>query len=246
MLTRERTSTKLGWLSLVRAAGRLDLLVLAITAIALTDPEAAAIAVAFGVGLLLLRVRGGLAGAVVLGLLFADVAAFMLPGAVSNLTHGDGFLAVALPSLLSVVSLMGLVAVVASLLRRRSPAGPGEVRYVAGGAACVLLLALAAGVVAQVVHQQEPSRAGQPLVELHEVRFTPDRLAVGPGPVTIDVSNHDLFWHTMTVPDLDIDVRVPVGARRSFVVDAPPGTYRFVCTIPGHTQAGMEGTLHVR
>jgi uncharacterized cupredoxin-like copper-binding protein len=25
--------------------------------------------------------------------------------------------------------------------------------------------------------------------------------------------------------------------------DAPPGEYRFFCDIPGHAEAGMEGTL---
>lgn len=28
-------------------------------------------------------------------------------------------------------------------------------------------------------------------------------------------------------------------------VDAPPGEYRFVCTIPGHVEVGMVGTLTV-
>lgn len=45
---------------------------------------------------------------------------------------------------------------------------------------------------------------------------------------------------------LGVNLNVPVSAERRLDFHAPPGTYEFVCAIPGHAQAGMEGTLRVR
>ena len=36
------------------------------------------------------------------------------------------------------------------------------------------------------------------------------------------------------------------SGKTSVSVDLEPGTYTFLCTIPGHAEAGMEGTLTVK
>jgi uncharacterized cupredoxin-like copper-binding protein len=36
------------------------------------------------------------------------------------------------------------------------------------------------------------------------------------------------------------------GGSKSLTLNLEPGTYKFYCTVPGHRQAGMEGTLTVR
>ena len=33
--------------------------------------------------------------------------------------------------------------------------------------------------------------------------------------------------------------------NRRIVFNAPPGTYTFYCQIPGHRQAGMQGTITI-
>ena len=232
------------WRRVLRRAAIVDAVILAVAAVALTDAEAAVIAGAFVVAILLLRVRGGWLGVVALGLLFANVAAWMLPGAVSNITHSEDFGATALPAALSAVSLGGLVATVGSIARRRSAAGPGEARFVAGATVFMLVAALVGGAVSHLGADQAPPPEGI-VVDTEDVRFVPDELRAEAGSLTVVVRNADLFWHTFTITELGVNLSVPVQAERRITFDAQPGTYEIVCAIPGHTQAGMEGTLTV-
>ena len=57
--------------------------------------------------------------------------------------------------------------------------------------------------------------------------------------------NRDLFWHTLTIDALDVDLKAPVGRLRSATFDARPGTYSYYCRIPGHAALGMRGSLVV-
>ena len=36
------------------------------------------------------------------------------------------------------------------------------------------------------------------------------------------------------------------GATKTLSVKLKPGTYTFYCSVPGHRQGGMQGTLTVR
>jgi uncharacterized cupredoxin-like copper-binding protein len=36
------------------------------------------------------------------------------------------------------------------------------------------------------------------------------------------------------------------GGSKTLTVSLTPGTYKFYCSVPGHRQAGMEGTLVVK
>jgi plastocyanin len=76
------------------------------------------------------------------------------------------------------------------------------------------------------------------------VAFSPRHATVREGGA-LAVANRDLFWHTLTIPALGINVRIPTGATRVVRIAGPPGTYRFVCAIPGHESAGMDGLLTV-
>jgi plastocyanin len=111
-------------------------------------------------------------------------------------------------------------------------------------------LGLAWGVAATVVLAAAPSmvtvpaaKEGQLVVGIKNSRFTESRLDSKPGRVTIVVANPDLFWHTFTVPDLHIDVTVPVGSVREASALLEPGRYDYVCRVPGHTR--MIGVLVV-
>jgi plastocyanin len=210
--------------------------------IALSDVEAVAIGVGLGVGAALLRFRAGLLGRLVLLALFADVVAWMAPAAVANVAHGEDLAAVAMPLVLAVVACVGLVADLVLLVTRQR--ADSRATPVLALAAVVLAAAL---VVSQLGVFGDPARlqAGDELVEMKDAKFVRERIAVEAGPVAVVVDNEDLFWHTFTIDELDVDVRTPVKATRRAVFTARPGTYTYYCAIPGHQAIGMEGVLVV-
>jgi plastocyanin len=68
------------------------------------------------------------------------------------------------------------------------------------------------------------------------------------GPVTISMPNQAPIQHDIAITG-PVNGKGPVvgkGATSSFKVTLKPGTYTFLCTVPGHAAAGMKGTLTVK
>jgi Cu+-exporting ATPase len=83
--------------------------------------------------------------------------------------------------------------------------------------------------------------AGDARFEPADVTVTASRFAV------LTFTNEDSVFHDWSVEGLanvDVPARPGQTARLRFLVDEP-GTYRIVCTVPGHAEAGMTGTLTV-
>jgi plastocyanin len=239
------------WLALVAAA--VDLVLLAAVGIGRGDFEALAVGALLLVAAGLTRWRRGIAGLVLLAFLMADVTAFMLPAALSNATAGESLGGVALPATLAASSLAGLAAAFVAAVRAwrgRTVSSPGPAARGPAALAAGTVLALAAvlGAVA-VAGPREPSgAAGSQRIALRAARtaYSTTTLHARPGAVTVSLANRDLFWHTFTIQRLGVNVGVPVGGTRSVSFTVAPGTYTFMCTIPGHAAAGMRGTLTVR
>jgi plastocyanin len=242
MKTTERPTRKTGWDVLVRWTAVATAVVFAASAIGLRDKEAAAAAVGMVVGLVLLRVRGGRIGLVVLGLLFANSAFWGTTGAVSNLTHGESFLHSMLPSVLAILSLAGFVSAIGALIPRKSQTtlarGP---RFVAWGALVLLVAAIVGTFVAPAPVK---AHTGDLRMVTKDTKFIPVSLEASGGKVGVFVANEDLFWHTFTIRKLHVNLNIPVGGHRRVEFDATPGTYEIVCVI--HEQSGMKGTLVVK
>lgn len=210
--------------------------------VALGDLEAMAVALGFGVSLFLLRRGRGRVGAVGLAAVSAVTFFFMLPAASTNLTSGARLVAVAVPALLSAVALVTLGSALAWLTGRA----------IEGRVGTRILLGLAAALGAGLVGASALAVGDLPEAALEDVRLVSENLAFSEseltapaGTLTVELSNKDLFWHTFTIDELGVDLLVPVQGRRSVSFAAAPGTYQFVCRIPGHVGAGMEGTLTV-
>lgn len=232
-----------GWYVLVRWAAYGLIVVHGAIAIARFDREAGLAAIGLIVGLVVLRWRR-LPGVIFLGLQFANAGFWTVLATISNLTHGEGFVHTMIPALIAVLSVVGLVSAVAELFIPPAPTqrlrGP---RFVAIGAVVLLVAALVGSFLGP---ERASAESGDLRVTTEDLKFSPSTLEARAGDNAVFAENEDLFWHTFTIPELDVDLKLSEGAHRRAEFDARPGTYEFKCTIPGHEQAGMKGTLVVR
>ena len=105
---------------------------------------------------------------------------------------------------------------------------------------------------------QPPSQAKQPAVkgpggtvklaaDPTQIAYTSKALSSKPGKVTIDFSNLSPVGHDVQIEDSSGNqlggTDLVTNGNTSATVDLPAGTYTFYCNVPGHQQAGMEGTL---
>lgn len=206
------------------------------------DREAIAFAVLFLVGLALLRVgRRGLLGIVLLTLLSLDTLFWMLTATISNLQNGEAAFSVVQPLALTITSAVTLLAVAVALIRRAQALAP---RWREVGPITVVAFAIAFGAEAIFATTVTPGAGGLSLT-IHNAAYSNTRLKAQSGQVTLAVTNQDLFWHTVTIDQLHVNVAIPIGGHRDIRFSAPPGRYTFYCAIPGHRQAGMVGTITI-
>ena len=77
--------------------------------------------------------------------------------------------------------------------------------------------------------------------------FDTDTLEATAGSVTIELTNDSSLPHNVAVENGDVDGQsdTVTGDTTSLTVDLEPGTYTFYCSVAGHREGGMEGTLNV-
>jgi len=234
------------WCRLLRWAAYGDILVMAMMGIVLRDRLPLGLAVIAAVSLDLLHFRSGRVGALLLGLLFADTVVWTLSAVVFNVIAGEELGRLLIPASLSTISLAGLIAALAILVWRKKPESGGSlVRIIALAAPAFFVVVMLAGF---VIGNVQPATQGSPDIVLRteNMVFSSTELRANAGQVTIVVDNHDVWWHTFTIDELNVDLRIPSSGKRQVTFTATPGVYRFYCAIPGHTSLGMVGTLTVR
>jgi plastocyanin len=88
----------------------------------------------------------------------------------------------------------------------------------------------------------EANREGQ-------LSFNKTTLSAKAGKVSIDFTNMSPLAHNLTVEASGGKIlgATPTfqGATKTLTLTLTAGTYKFFCSVPGHRQAGMEGTLTV-
>jgi plastocyanin len=82
-----------------------------------------------------------------------------------------------------------------------------------------------------------------------QIAFDTTTLTSKPGKVTIDFDNPATLEHNVAIEQDGKQLAISetiVDGKTSVTTDLKPGTYTFLCTVPGHAEAGMEGTLTVK
>ena len=106
----------------------------------------------------------------------------------------------------------------------------------------------------QPAEKKQPAASSASTVKLapqgDQLMFDTDTLTAKAGKVTVDFTNNSAIAHDVVVSDQANKVlgQTPVfdGGTKSFNVTLKPGSYTYYCSVPGHRQAGMQGTLTVK
>ena len=81
-----------------------------------------------------------------------------------------------------------------------------------------------------------------------QLKYNTSTLTAKAGKISIAFSNSSPLAHNVTVEGAgQVRGATPTfsGGTQTLTVNLKPGTYKFYCSVPGHRQAGMEGTLTV-
>ena len=83
-----------------------------------------------------------------------------------------------------------------------------------------------------------------------ELAFEQKDVSAKAGSVTIDFDNQQALQHDVKVEDTSGQelggTDLVSSGTATATVDLQPGAYTFFCSVPGHREAGMEGTLTVK
>jgi plastocyanin len=83
-----------------------------------------------------------------------------------------------------------------------------------------------------------------------ELKYNTTSLTAKAGSVAIAFTNNAPLQHNVTVESSSGSTvgATPIfqGGSKVLTLNLKPGTYKFYCSVPGHRQAGMEGTLVVK
>jgi plastocyanin len=82
-----------------------------------------------------------------------------------------------------------------------------------------------------------------------QIAYDKTALSSKPGAVTVDFDNPSQLSHDVAIAKGSEEIaksELIAQAKASVTADLAPGSYVFYCTVPGHREAGMEGTLTVK
>lgn len=236
--TRTDRANTSGWIK-VAFAGSLTMAVwsLALQALAGFIPPVAVIGIIFATFAVFLRgdrPRLGLVAAV----LAAVAVLGNIPIILDDLSNPDS----APTFILNLLSLVGVSLIVIGGVAGFRRSSTDRIGAVARLAPAVLIIgALASLLIA--------SNTTSVAAEISDVEVVAAGVAWEPGEITVEsdhgvwIDNHDGIRHTFAIEGTDIELEIAALKSNRIDLDLAPGTYRIICTVPGHES--MTGTLTV-
>ena len=84
-------------------------------------------------------------------------------------------------------------------------------------------------------------------IEAGDMYFEPDTISAPAGEIEITLENVGGVEHDFLVEEAgdELVVHSDPGETNTGTINLEAGTYTFYCDVPGHREAGMEGTLEV-
>jgi plastocyanin/mono/diheme cytochrome c family protein len=85
-------------------------------------------------------------------------------------------------------------------------------------------------------------------VDMVDIAFDPKEITIPANTaVKVNLANKGAIAHNFNVDQLNVHSGdVQPGGTGSVTITAAPGDYQYYCAVPGHKEAGMVGTLHVK
>jgi plastocyanin len=164
-------------------------------------------------------------------------------------------------------ALWAVIVAVLGITRERFP-GSRRTTVLVGGVSVILAMSAVGAAVATGISEsnkkKEENKAEKPAgggaaaagggqklqlaADKTQLKFDKTSLSSKAGKVTIDMKNPAPIPHDVSIEGQGVDQhgkQVTGGGTSTVTADLKPGTYTFYCSVPGHRQAGMEGTLSV-
>ena len=165
-----------------------------------------------------------------------------------------------------ILALWALLVAFLGITRREFPGMGGRERIVGAISVTLALAAVSAAVITAANEEEEgeseaapaegeaPPPGGGQQLKLGadpggKLAFDTDKLDAKSGPVTIAMSNPAQLEHDVSLEGPGVDKEgktVGKGGTSTVSADLKPGKYTFYCSVPGHRDGGMEGTLTVK
>ena len=195
----------------------------------------------FGIGSILLRKTSGKTAPIFLIVASVALLAGSAPIIAEALPYPDSPFDFVLSGVVGGFVPIAILLAAVGALRGWSTGAHMRLWYGTIGLVAVLLgvsLIAAAGVESDVIAD------GDVALDIKGVEFLSDTVTVDNGRSAIFVDNQDALRHTFTIESLDLEVELPAGSSRRFVLPGlAPGSYEFICSITGHED--MTGSLVV-
>jgi plastocyanin len=159
-------------------------------------------------------------------------------------------------------ALWAVILAVVGITREDFPRTGGQALGVGAVSVLLAVSAIGSGIITGALEEEEEEEPGQPAAEGRggstlrlsadpdgELRFDRRSLEARAGKVTVVMANPSSLPHNVSIEGRGVDEEgetVGEGGRSTVRAELRPGRYDFYCSVPGHRQGGMEGTLTVR